>query len=135
VGQCFWIGNLECKFQKLLQTDGRRIHNLRIALKCAIIAFQLFEGLLDRHRVLYYTDTLLQKVDDQRCIVKNAQVRDTNFWYDVPPVLESGLVVPPGLVDKPHRRSASAGRKSRNSASGGENDDDDEDFELPDFRL
>jgi hypothetical protein len=42
-------------------------------------------------------------VDGQGCVVKNSQVRDTNHWYEVPPVLERGLKVPLYLVDQPHR--------------------------------
>ncbi len=60
------------------------------------------KGLLDQ-RIIKYSDTLLQEVDGQGCVVKNSQVRDTNHWYEVPPVLERGLKVPLYLVDQPHR--------------------------------
>ena len=54
-------------------------------------------------KIVQYTDTLLQDVEGQYCVVKNSQVRDTNYWYEVPPIVEKELKVPSYYLEQPHR--------------------------------
>ncbi|CAG7729190.1 unnamed protein product [Allacma fusca] len=50
------------------------------------------------------TDIILQQADQERMVVKNMQIRDTNEYYEVPAEADVGLRLPPSYVDQPHKQ-------------------------------
>lgn len=92
-----------------------------------------------RNNILKHTDLCLQTVDGEGCVVKNSQLRDVNFWYEVPPTVENGLHVPKYYRDLVHveptiavqkKRRKQAKKKLARSDNSNEDLVDDEDQEL-----
>jgi len=54
-------------------------------------------------------DVVLTSADGEGMISLNAQARDTNEWYHVPPVVEEGLYCPPYFDERAHLVSTPGG--------------------------